>query len=258
MRSKILLHISFVGTAYCGWQKQKNKVTVQEKLTEAAEALFGYPCDITGCSRTDSGVHANMFCATVTKKKESTLDTTVPLEKIPRALNNFLPNDISVISASCVEESFHPRYDVAFKEYVYLIFDRPERDPFSASRVWHLPRGFTPEAIENMDRAAKAFVGKYDFSAFMAQGSKIEDATRTVMYAGCEKHGNTVVFRIAADGFLYNMVRIMAGTLVDVGEGRTSPDDIKKIIEGKDRKQAGRTAPADGLYLNKVSYDLSK
>lgn len=252
---KLLINISFLGTKYCGWQKQKNRLTVQEIITDASKQLFGFACDVTGCSRTDSGVHANSFCACVSQKGEKSLATSVPLDKIPRAFNNFLPEDIAVIGAMWVEDEFHPRYDVVYKEYVYLICDRPERDPFLSGRCWHIPKRFSDSAVKNMDIAAKKIVGKYDFSAFMAAGSKIEDAVRTVKYAECTREGNLIKLRIAADGFLYNMVRIIAGTLAEVGEGKRSPESIPGIIESKQRKCAGRTAPPDGLYLNKVSYD---
>ena len=137
---KILLKIAFVGTNYCGWQAQVNGRSVQQTLTAASEKLFGFPCDITGCSRTDSGVHANCFCATVSQKGESGIYTTVPLERLPRALNTFLPDDVSVFSAEYVDSDFHPRYSVKSKEYVYKIHTRPERDAFLSGRVWHLPR----------------------------------------------------------------------------------------------------------------------
>lgn len=248
---KILLKLSFVGTEYCGWQSQKNGNSVQENLTLAAEKLFGCRCDITGCSRTDSGVHANCFCAVVNKKGDSGIVTTVPIERIPRALNTFLPDDISVYAASEVDDEFHPRYRVYRKEYIYKIHTRSERDAFLSKRAWHLPKQLDVEA---MNTAARYFVGKHDFASFMAQGSKIVDTTRTVYDAAVEKDGDVVTFRVTADGFLYNMVRIMTGTLAEVGEGRIKPAEIETIINSGDRSKAGKTAPAHGLYLNKVIY----
>jgi tRNA pseudouridine38-40 synthase len=248
---KLFVKISYRGTAYSGYQVQNNAPTVQQKLNEASRAIFGCDCDITGCSRTDSGVHANGFCATVTRKGEGYIETTVPLERIPRALNTFLPEDVSVFFAEYVDDEFHPRYSVKSKEYVYKIYVRPERDAFLSGRVWHLPRILDTAA---MKEAAKRFVGYHDFAAFMAQGSKIVDTRRTVYSADIETDGDTVIFRVSADGFLYNMVRIMVGTLTEVGEGRIKPHEIDKIIEGKDRAAAGKTAPPDGLYLNKAVY----
>ncbi len=248
---KILLKLSFVGTDYCGWQSQKNGNSVQENLTLAAEKLFGCPCDITGCSRTDSGVHANCFCAVVNKKGERGIVTTVPTERIPRALNTFLPDDISVYEAAEVDDEFHPRYRVYRKEYIYKIHTRSERDAFLSKRAWHLPK---PLDVEAMNTAAKYFIGKHDFAWFMAQGSKIVDTERTVYDAAVERDGDVVTFRVTADGFLYNMVRIMTGTLAEVGEGRIKSSEIETIINSCDRSKAGKTAPAHGLYLNKVIY----
>ena len=251
---KVLLHLSYLGTNYCGYQVQPNGVTVQQKLNEAAKQLFGYDCDIVGCSRTDSGVHANEFCATVTKKKENSLCTNIPTEKIPQALTHWLPEDISVFAAEEVGEEFHPRYDVKYKEYVYKIWNSPVRDPFTQGRAWHCPKKIDNEGLSRMKRAAAQYVGKKDFCSFMAADSKVEDTVREVFEAEVEREGNLITFRVRADGFLYNMVRIFVGTLIDVAYGKLDPDDIPKIIEQKDRRAAGSTAPPHGLYLNKVEY----
>ena len=251
---KILLKISFLGTNYCGYQVQPNGVTVQQKLNEATKQLFGYDCDIVGCSRTDSGVHANEFCVAVTKKKESFLETTVPINKIPQALSVRLPEDISVTSAEEVDDDFHPRYDVKYKEYVYQIWNNPARNPFLADRSWHCPKMIESDGFENMQRAAAKLVGKHDFCSYMAADSKIKDTVRTVYGAEFAREGDLITFRVSADGFLYNMVRIFVGTLIDVGYGRISADDIERITESHDRSQAGSTAPPHGLFLNKVVY----
>lgn len=251
---KVLLHLSYLGTNYCGYQVQPNGVTVQQKLNEAAKQLFGYDCDIVGCSRTDSGVHANEFCATVTKKKENSLCTNIPTEKIPQALTHWLPEDISVFAAEEVCEDFHPRYDVKYKEYVYKIWNSPVRDPFTQGRAWHCPKKIDNEGLSRMKRAAAQYVGRKDFSSFMAADSKVEDTVREVFEAEVEREGNLITFRVRADGFLYNMVRIFVGTLIDVAYGKLDPEDIPKIIEQKDRRAAGSTAPPHGLYLNKVEY----
>ncbi len=248
---KILLKLAYVGTAYNGWQAQKEGNTVQQCLTAAVERLLGYACDITGCSRTDSGVHANGFCATLAKKGEQGIETTIPLERFPRAVNAFLPDDIAVIEATAVNDDFHARYSVVAKEYVYRIFTRHERDPFLADRVWYYPRTLDADA---MNEAAKHFVGYHDFASFMAQGSKIVDTRRNVKSAFVVRNGDIMEFRVSADGFLYNMVRIMVGTLVEVGEGKRKPDDIVDIVAACDRGCAGITAPACGLYLDRVFY----
>lgn len=251
---KLFLKISFLGTDYCGYQVQNNAVTVQQRMNEASEKLFGYECDIVGCSRTDSGVHANEFCLTVSKKGENALVHSVPLEKIPTAFNSLLPDDISVTEAEMVDDDFHARYDVKYKEYIYKIWNGKVKNPFWGDRAYHCPFHIDRVAVKEMNRAAQMFIGKHDFTAFMAKGSKITDATRTVLYACVYSEDDTVVFKVAADGFLYNMVRIMVGTLIDVARGSLSTDDISNIISSKKRGLAGATAPACGLYLNRVSY----
>lgn len=251
---KILLRIAFLGKAYCGYQVQPNGVTVQQRLNEAAKDLFGYDCDIVGCSRTDSGVHANEFYVAVSKKGAGFIETSIPVEKIPQAISVRLPNDISVLSASMVEDSFHPRYDVIYKEYVYQIWNGRARNPFLVDRSWHCPKPIDGKALEKMQIAARAFVGKKDFASFMAADSKIKDSVRTVIDASVTRDGDLIVFRVSADGFLYNMVRIFTGTLIDVAYGRIDVDDIERIIKACDRSEAGSTAPPEGLFLNKVVY----
>lgn len=251
---KLLLRIKYLGTDFCGYQIQKDKRTVQGELNRAARELFGFDCDVTGCSRTDSGVHANDFCATVTKKGEGSLPTEIEISKIPRAMTAHLPCDVSVKSAEWVEDLFHPRYDVRYKEYIYRIYNGAVRDPFLEGRAFYLPRAIGHEAFDRMRSAAANFVGEHDFSAFMAQGSNVSTTVREVIYADVERVGEEIIFRVAADGFLYNMVRIMAGTLISVAEGRIEPEDISEIIGSRSRERAGMTAAACGLYLNKVVY----
>lgn len=251
---KLFLKIAFLGTAYCGYQVQNNAPTVQQTLNEAAEKLFGYECDIVGCSRTDSGVHANEFCLTVSQKGENRLEHSIPMHKIPTVFNSLLPDDISVLEASMVDDVFHPRYDVKYKEYIYKIWNGSVKDPFMGDRAYRSPFHINADALEKMRLAARSFIGKYDFSSFMAKGSKITDAVRTVYYADVRSEGDLILFRVAADGFLYNMVRIMVGTLVDVARGNIEAKDIHNIINEKNRALAGATAPPHGLYLNKVSY----
>ena len=251
---KIALRLSYLGTDFCDYQVQPGVPTVQNALNIAAKGLFGVDCDITGCSRTDSGVHANDFCVAVTEKGKPYLNTTVPLEKIPIALNVRLPLGISVRSAEVVGDDFHPRYDVLLKEYVYLIRDSRIRDPFVEGRVYSFPRRISDDGIEKMNLAASFLCGTHDFSSYMASGSKVESTVRDMKYASVCRDGETVRITLAADGFLYNMVRIISGTLLDVAEGRISPDDIPSITEACDRSRAGATLPACGLYLNKVVY----
>lgn len=252
---KALIKFRFVGTAYNGYQVQPGHIpTVQRALNEATRALFGYDCDVMGCSRTDAGVHARAFCAAVSKKGQTDLPTSIAAANIPRALCTHLPNDIAVTDACFVPDDFHPRYAVSAKEYEYRFYSSPIRDPFEDNRSWHIPCPLLPDAIERMNRAASDFVGTHDFASYMAQGSKITVPIRTVTYASVSREGNILSFRVCADGFLYNMVRIMAGTLYEVAVGRRDPESIRASIEARDRVAAGLTAPPHGLYLSRVFY----
>ena len=251
---KVFLKISFLGTHYCGYQVQDNTVTVQQMLNEAAERVFGFPCDIVGCSRTDSGVHANMFCATVAKKGTNTLETSVSVERIPLAFSAHLPKDICVFDAEWVSEDFHARYGVKEKEYLYRFYNRSVRDPFEEDRACHVPKYLDDEALARMQRAALLLVGTHDFASYMAQGSKVESTVRTIYRSEIFREDNVICYRVSADGFLYNMVRILAGTLLAVGQGKIDPEEIEKITAAKDRSLAGSTMPACGLYLNRVVY----
>ena len=254
---KLLIRISYNGKNYCGWQYQPDRDTVQNNICFAAEKLFGFPCDVTGCSRTDSGVHALEFCATVTEHGKDSIETGIALSALPRAFCAHLPDDIAVYDAEWVDSEFHARYSVRYKEYIYRIYTRQVRSPFENGRAYHCVVNTDEETIEKMNRAAAAFLGKHDFSSFMAKGSKITEPSRTVYISevGIDPADkNVIVFRVGADGFLYNMVRIMAGTLISVAKGKTDPEDIGKIIEARDRSLAGETAPAEGLYLARVVY----
>lgn len=249
---KYILKIKYMGTAYCGFQCQKNGVAVQNVLTDAAARVFKCPCKVTGCSRTDSGVHALGFCATVEPEREC----FIPPARLHRAFNQYLPDDIAVVSAAEAGEDFHPRYSAKGKRYVYRIYNGVCEDPFERGRSMRLTPPVDDEGLARMQEASAYYVGTHDFSSFMAKGSKITDAVRTVsearVYRECD---GVIVFSVAADGFLYNMVRIMVGTLVEVAQGKLEPCDIKKIIESRDRKCAGTTAPPEGLYLKEVFYD---
>ncbi len=252
---KLLLHLSFLGTSYCGYQIQPNGVTVQQKLNEATKALFGYDCDIVGCSRTDSGVHANQFCVTVAQKGKNALSTTIPVDRIPVAMAQFLPDDIAVTNAQMVSDEFHARYDVKYKEYVYRIWNRVERNPFLSDRTWHYPRPISDECLARMNQAATYWQGTHDFAAYMAADSKIKDTVRTVYDAKVIRDGDVIEFRVSANGFLYHMVRILTGTLIAVAEGKILPEEIETITHSKDRRLAGITAPPQGLFLNRVVYE---
>lgn len=254
-KRKLLLYIRFDGSAFCGYQVQANGPSVQGELNRATAALFGHPCDITGCSRTDSGVHARMFCCTVTAHGSDALETTIPQERIPRALCVRLPDTVAVMRARWVPTEFHPRYDVSSKEYIYRFLTSPVRDPFEVGRSWHIPCPLLPDAERLMNEAAAGFVGERDFAACMAAGSQVQSTVRRVMSADVTRTGDILTFRVRANGFLYNMVRIMAGTLYEVGTGHITPDSIPARLSSLDRRRMGRTAPPEGLYLNRVFYD---
>ncbi len=247
---KILLTISYLGSAFHGWQVQPGCRTVQATLQAACEELFGCAVDVTGCSRTDAGVHANRFCASVSAK---TGDFThhIPADRITAALNVKLPRDLSVIEAREVGDGFHARYDVISKEYEYLIRDGLPRSPFYEDRAWQIPRRLD-ESL--MNDACVHFLGKHDFGGFMASGSDIADTVRTIHAFCVYREGELLHIRVSADGFLYNMVRILTGTLVALAEGKIGMDALPAIIESRDRARAGNTAPAHGLYLNSITY----
>lgn len=246
---KYFAKIKYLGTDFHGFQVQPDKRTVQGELCSALELATGFPCKVTGCSRTDAGVHANEFCITVECD-----GATIPADKLPVAVARFLPPDLSLFYSEETDPSFHPRYDVISKEYVYLIKNERVYDPFYFGRAWFLPKPIDDEHIEKMQKAADIIVGKKDFSAFMSPGSDITDTIRNVMYIKIEKKASDIAIRICADGFLYNMVRIIVGTLIEVAYDRLSPDDVSAIIKSRDRSKAGMTAPPYGLYLNKVTY----
>ncbi|MBP3401594.1 MAG: tRNA pseudouridine(38-40) synthase TruA [Clostridia bacterium] len=246
---KYFAKIKYLGTAFHGFQVQPELRTVQGELNAALNEAFGLPCKVTGCSRTDAGVHANEFCLTVECD-----GGTIPADKLPIAVSRFLPEDLSLFYAKECNESFHPRYDVKEKEYLYRIMNTRIYDPFYYGRVWFLPRYVDDAALEKMNAAAKHFLGRHDFSTFMAEGSDVEDTVRNITSLSVAREGDIIDVRISADGFLYNMVRIIVGTLTEVAFGRISPDDIPEIIASRDRSRAGMTAPAEGLYLNRVVY----
>ena len=249
---KYFAKIKYLGTNFSGFQVQPDKRTVQGELCAAMDAVFGVPCRVTGCSRTDGGVHANEFCLTVENK-----GGTVPASKLPLAIARFLPEDISLFFAKECNDAFHPRYDAVGKEYLYRILNTKVQDPFLTHRVWFLPRHISEEGIVRMREAAKYILGEYDFSAFMAAGSDTTDTVRNVDYIKIERNENIIEIRIHADGFLYNMVRIIVGTLVEIAFGRFAPEYMKTILDSKNRSLAGMTAPADGLYLNRVDYNVT-
>lgn len=233
------------GTAYHGFQRQINAVAVQNVVEDVLGGILSEKIVITGCSRTDTGVHANEYCFSF--KTESPIDCSV----IVRGANALLPEDIAVTSAEDADMEFHARYCCKAKEYVYLICNKAVRDPFYTDLALHYPY---PLDLDSIKRAAAYFEGTHDFTSFCGTANLKDDPVRTIEYFKIFKDESFVKFVVKGNGFLYNMVRIMSGTLLSVSEGKFSPDDIPRIIEGRDRRLAGRTAKAHGLYLNKVFY----
>ena len=246
MQRNLLLKLAYDGTRYHGWQIQENAVTVQQVFQEALCKVTGRQEDLKACSRTDTGVHVREFC--VSLKTES----PIPEERLVAALNHYLPQDMAVRSCQRVGEDFHARYSCKGKEYCYEIWNHPVREPFLAGRALHY---WYPIDEALLDQAARHYLGSHDFSSFCTLDKRERgDLTRRVFTSRVERRGDLVVFTVGADGFLYNMVRIMVGTLLRVQQGKFSPEDIPGILEAKDRKAAGPTAPACGLYLNRVFY----
>lgn len=241
----ILLTIAFDGTAYHGFQVQQNALAIAQVLQDALQKLFGVRPAIKGCSRTDAGVHAENFCVSFKQQ------TNLPMQKLPLAINSYLPHDIRVLHARLVPENFHARYAAISKTYEYRILNRPVDDPFQNGRYY---RYAAPLQINAMQQAAAAIIGKHDFCSFMSSGSHVIDTVRTVSRLQVMRRGDMVVISITADGFLYNMVRIIAGTLLAVGAGHMQAQQLPAIIAAKNRAAAGDTLPAKGLFLCKVEY----
>lgn len=244
----LLVTISYSGKDFHGWQIQKNALTVQEVFQNALIKIIGDDFDVKGCSRTDSGVHANMYCIT--------LRTHHPIEaqRIKAALNRFLPMSIVVLDAKEVDKEFHARYSCKSKQYIYKIWNNEVRNPFLDGYAFYYRY---PIDEELLDKAAQQYVGSHDFTSFCTIDNREKgNMIRTVKSCSVKREGSLVTFTVEADGFLYNMVRIMVGTLLRVQQGKIAPNEISTIIEKKDRKFAGPTAQACGLYLNKVNYDI--
>lgn len=241
----LLLTLRYDGTSFHGWQIQPNGNTVQQELCNAFKNLSGKEENIIGCSRTDAGVHANMFCCNVRT------ECSIPAEKVPDALNFYLPPEISVYACKDVDYEFHARYDCKGKEYVYRIYNEKYRNPFYENKAMFYPYELNAEMLDN---ESKAFIGIHDFSAFCSAGTEIEDKTREIFDCSVTRNGDLVEVRVSGNGFLYNMVRIIVGTLLDIQRGKIEKGSIAQIIESRNRDNAGVTAAAHGLYLNKVFY----
>ena len=243
--SRVKMVLSYDGTNYHGWQIQDNAVTVQGKLHEALKDLFSEEVTVFGCSRTDTGVHAKKFVC------HADLPREFPIEKLPFALNTRLPKDIAVLYAENVSDDFHARFSCRGKTYSYRLWNERIRNPIEVNRAGFWP---TPLDAENMNRISKAFVGSHDFASFMATGSVIENTVREIYSFDVKREGSFIVFTVSGNGFLYNMVRIMVGTLIYADLGKLDRS-VEEVILSKDRTLAGITVPAQGLYLENPFYD---
>ncbi len=242
----IKLTIAYRGTRYHGFQRQPNAVTVQGELEKALSRILNGPVTVYGCSRTDTGVHANMFCLHLLTER------IIPCKNLVRAANGELPDDISVLSAAEMPLDFHARFDCKGKEYLYRIHNHESKNPFSTDLAFHYRR---PLDVDLIRAAALPIIGTHDFHSFCAQATEKSNTIRTIYDVSIERHGDAVDLLVSGDGFLYNMVRIFVGTLLDINEGNFPPDALPDILAAKDRLAAGRTAMAHGLYLNRVFYD---
>lgn len=239
------LTLRYDGSAFHGWQFQPNCPSVEKELKNACLRILGENVKLHSCSRTDAGVHANMFCCnfhTETLRENS---------KIILGLNAVLPESIAVYGCDDVSSDFHSRYDCIGKEYIYKIWNAKQRNPFYNNYALHFPRHLDESFLNSQ---AKQFIGTHDFSAFCASGCTVKNHIRTVNNCSVTRNGDMVIFSVSGDGFLYNMVRIMVGTLLDINDSKIQKNSIYDIINSKNRERAGITAKPQGLYLNQVFY----
>lgn len=237
--------LEYDGTNYAGWQRQKNAETIQEVLETAIRKITCKETEVTGCSRTDAGVHAKGFVGNFFT------ESRIPIERIADAINSQLPSDIVVLAAEEADMNFHARYMAKGKTYSYTILNRFYPAAINRAYLYHFRQKLD---IESMRAAASELVGTHDFSAFKSTGSSVKTSVRTITDISVVQSGDIIKIYASADGFLYNMVRIIAGTLIEVGTGKIRQEDIKEIILLKDRTKSGRCVPPNGLCLEEVYY----
>lgn len=241
----IALRLRYDGTAYHGWQVQKTEITVAQTLEEALSRVCGHAVKVTGCGRTDAGVHAERYCANFRT------DSRIPIDRIPLAVNAQLPMDIGVQDACEAPEDFCAIRSCIQKEYTYRILNSRIRDPFLHNRVCFYP---APLDRERLKAAGLAFVGTHDFAAVRSVGTDTKTTVRTVHWCETETDGNLILIRVCADGFLYNMVRAIVGTMVYAAHGKLEPENIPHLLEQGDRRLTGPTMPPQGLSMSRVWY----
>ena len=238
--------MAYRGTKYHGYQRQNNGITIQEVVERCAGKILNEPVTIHGCSRTDAGVHANCFVFNVETS------STIRTQGFIRGVNGELPDDISILTCEDADPDFHARFSCKGKEYCYLLHVSESKNPFMTDLACHYRRKLNRDLVQE---AAQHFVGTHDFRAFCSNSAEIANTVRTVYGFNIEIDDSQAQMLVKGDGFLYNMVRIMVGTLLDINEGKLRIDQLDAIMAGKKRVAAGRTAPAHGLYLNRVFYD---
>lgn len=245
-KRNIRLKLQYNGANYFGWQIQPNQITIQEVLQNVISEFLKEEIEVVGCSRTDSKVHAEGYvCNFSTRAK-------IPADKLKYALNPKLPRDIVVIESEEVNEEFHSRYSCKGKMYTYRVINREERPVFQEEGIHHFKYSLD---IKKMREAAELLIGKHDFSAFKSTGSSVKTSIRTIYNIEVKEMGEIIHIEVSGDGFLYNMVRIIAGTLLEIGTGKKSYHCIINALESGNRREVGSTAPAKGLYLSEVYYD---
>ena len=242
----IALRLSYDGSAYHGWQVQKNEISVAETLETALTKICGHPVKTVGCGRTDAGVHALRYCANFRT------DCRIPIDRFPLAVNSRLPGDISVSDAVEAPEDLNAIGSCLQKEYIYRILNSAVPDPFLQKRACFYPQRLD---LSLMQQAARAFEGTHDFKAVRSLGTETKTTVRTVYWCRAEKEGDLITISICADGFLYNMCRAMVGTMVYASYGKLLPEEIPGLLQIGDRRLTGPTMPPQGLYLNRVWYE---
>jgi tRNA pseudouridine38-40 synthase len=237
--------IAYCGTAYNGWQIQPNGLGIQEVLQKGISSITGEKTHLTASGRTDAGVHA------LGQSAHFFTDSSIPIDRFPVAINSKLPPDIRVLKAFEQPLDFHSRYSARQKTYIYKIRQNKIADPFLYDQVYQLPYIVDWDLVNQL---SKVFIGKYDFKAFMASGSAVKTTIREIKAIELSQYDNITEISFTGNGFLYNMVRILVGTLLEGAYRRTTNADMKSILNSKERSQAGPTAPAHGLYLKSVDY----
>ena len=249
METTLVVKVGYRGGAFVGYAEQEGQRTVAGELRYALETLFRRPCELTCAGRTDAGVHA------LGQRAHFDVCSSIPPEKYPFVLNRYLPEDIRVTEARQVPEDFHARFQAVGKMYTYRIHNAPHASAILRNCTAHVPVRLNEET---MRRCAQPLIGTHDFIAFCAAGGQAKTSVRTIDFFDVQRQDTEVTLRVHGNGFLYNMVRIIAGTLIDVGHGRLPEDCIARALESKNRLDLGVTAPACGLELTKVEYEFDR